>query len=86
MKKNGYDRQISLRCPTCGSELFSYDANDENGIIECGECHLTLSREQLQRENGELIEETWREIAVEVRKDFKKEISKIFSGGKWSRR
>jgi formylmethanofuran dehydrogenase subunit E len=76
MNLEKHNRSVELRCSTCGGDQFRRDDALENGPIECGSCGRTFSREELIRENGEIIEKATDEmkadIIAEVRGDFRK--------------
>jgi uncharacterized Zn finger protein (UPF0148 family) len=84
MNPDKYNRSISLMCPTCGSSDFRYD--DEVDISEqiftCASCDRELTRDELEQENAENIEEHFKDIQKQVTEDLKKDISKIFSKNK----
>lgn len=86
MEANKYSRSIRLICPTCGSTDFEYDKDTDGGPIRCASCDRVLSREELIRENGEIIEvevsEVKNEIIDDITKDFRDSMRKAFSGSK----
>jgi predicted nucleic acid-binding Zn-ribbon protein len=73
MDENKYDRSISLMCPTCGHKDFEHDETDESPV-RCAGCDRVLTRDELIRENGELIDSAVDELKTEVVKDIQKEL------------
>lgn len=86
MDDGKYDRQVKLLCPTCGSDQFSFDDEDEDGPVKCANCGREMSRDDLIRENTENIEAHVAEIGEEVTADIAKELNKslrdAFKGSK----
>ncbi|GLT13879.1 ECs_2282 family putative zinc-binding protein [Vibrio algivorus] len=86
MKLNNLDRQISMLCPTCGCKDFSFDEQDENGLVTCVQCERQLTRADLVTENSELIAENQNEIVKEAKKQVEAEMKKMlknaFKGNK----
>jgi uncharacterized Zn finger protein (UPF0148 family) len=86
MDANKYSRSIRLICPTCASADFEYDKETDSGPIRCTSCDRVFSREELIRENGEIIEaevsEVKKEIVDDITKDFRESMRKAFSGSK----
>ena len=62
-----YDRQITLRCSTCGHDQF--EGPDEAQAYTCQKCSRQFSHEELVEANGEAISEEMSEISKEVRDD-----------------
>ena len=88
IKSGKYDKQISLQCPTCGSQQFKHDGNIENEdtILECHGCDRSMRKGDLIQENSENINEHLNDMKKEVLKDVKADLSaslkKAFSGNK----
>ncbi|BDP34906.1 hypothetical protein JL857_23925 [Vibrio parahaemolyticus] len=86
MKLNNLERQISMLCPTCGCKDFTFDEQDENGVVTCAQCERQLTRADLVAENSELITENQNEIAKEAQKQIEAEMKKMlknaFKGNK----
>lgn len=86
MDANKYSRSIRLICPTCASADFEYDKETDDGPIRCTSCNRVFSREELIRENGEIIEAevsgVKKEIVDDITKDFRDSMRKAFSGSK----
>ena len=71
-----YDRQITLLCPVCGSDQFSYDDEDDAAPVTCVDCGRETTRSQLIDDNSEVIESNVAEIGDEVVADVAKELNK----------
>jgi hypothetical protein len=84
MDADKYSRSVILICPTCGHKDF--EREDDNPPLRCTGCDRAFSREELIRENGEIIEAEVDEVKAELIADFKKEFSdrmrKAFKGSK----
>jgi DNA-directed RNA polymerase subunit RPC12/RpoP len=80
MKSKNYDRQISLICSTCGESQFESDDEISEEIREykCVSCNRIFTKDELFKENGEVIDEHLNEIGEEVLKDTAKELNKAF--------
>lgn len=80
-----YSRSIKLLCSTCGNGDFEFE--DEAGPLRCTSCDRVFTRDELIRENGEIIESEMDEVKAEILGDVKKELSdslrKAFSGSKY---
>lgn len=83
MTSKNYDREISLMCPTCGESQFKYDdeAEIENMEFQCISCNQVFSKDDLLKENGELIEEHFSEMGNEILEDTAKKLKKAFKRG-----
>jgi len=83
MKSKNYDREISLICPTCGESQFIYDVGEkiENMVFQCHSCKQKFSRDDLIRENGEIIDEIISEIKDEIIRDATEELRKALKKG-----
>ncbi len=84
MDSEKYSRSVSLMCPTCAHKDFEFE--DAEGPIRCMSCDRTFTRDELIRENGELIETEVEEVKAEVFKDVTNELRdslrKAFRGSK----
>jgi ribosomal protein S27E len=84
MDAEKYSRSIAMMCPTCGHEDFEFEQDE--GPIRCTSCSRVFTREELIRENGEVIEAEVDELKADVLKDARKELSegfrKAFQGSK----
>jgi len=87
MDSEKYNKSITLLCPTCGnSQLETQDDDQEKEIIRCPLCDRTMTKEELIRENSEIIDANVEEMKEEIFKDAKKEINNMlknaFKGSK----
>jgi len=86
MDSDKYSRPIKLLCPTCGHGDFERNTAVEDGPIRCTSCDRVITREELIRENGEIIESEVAEVKTEIVADYTKELRdsmrKAFSGSK----
>jgi methylphosphotriester-DNA--protein-cysteine methyltransferase len=84
MDADKYARSVTLMCPTCGHKDF--ERADDNSPLRCTSCDRVFTREELIRENGEVIEAEVEELKTEVLRDAKKEqhetLRKAFKGSK----
>ena len=84
-----YDREISLRCPTCGNSLIEYEHGVDETIemVTCASCRREMTKDQLIQENSENISVNKQEILNEARSDaineIRKSFRKIFRGSKY---
>lgn len=88
MDTEKYNRTLSLRCPTCGGDQFEF----EHGLDEtvelaiCASCGRTLTKDELIRENSELIDAQVEEIGDVMVKDaaaeMRKTLKNAFRGSK----
>lgn len=81
-----YDREVSMLCPTCGSDQFSYDDEADEADVTCANCGKTMTREELIRENSENIDlqlvDTGEQITRDVAKELNQSLKKAFRGNK----
>ncbi len=86
MDAEKYSRSIKLLCPTCAYSDFEYDKAVDDGPIRCTSCDRVFTRDELIRENGEIIDseasEVKAQIVADITKDFRDSMSKAFSGSK----
>lgn len=77
---NSIERQVTMNCPVCGSEEFTYDDCNvsDDALITCKECSNTLTRGELIELNQEKIENEIEDVTDELVKKLQKEISKMF--------
>ena len=63
-------------CPTCGNSDFESADGGENqeATIRCPSCNRTMSRDELIRENGEIIDAAVDEVKADVLEDVGKEL------------
>lgn len=62
MDSDKYTGRVTLQCPTCGSDEFSYDGNLDESPVTCTTCGRTTRRDQLIRENSGNIQACVSEI------------------------
>lgn len=86
MDSEKYNRSVSLLCPTCGNSEFGYDDDDLSRGIRCLSCGRIFSRDELIKDNGNIIAANVEEIGEEFVKDAADELrtmlQKAFSGSK----
>lgn len=86
MDANKYNKSISLLCATCGCADFSYDTDSDAGPITCMACGRVFTKDELIRDNSEIIEQHTNEIKNQISKDLsehlRKSMKKAFSGNK----
>lgn len=76
MDSEKYNRSVNLLCPTCGNSQLEIQGNDqENKIIRCPSCDRIMTKEELIRENGVIIDANVDEMKEEILKDVKKEFN-----------
>lgn len=79
MDTSKYNREIQLRCPTCGGTQFEYDdktiSSDEQ-IVKCVQCNRETTKQALFDENTENINAHVSQVGDEVVKDLSKELNK----------
>ena len=73
-----HERHVSMLCPVCGSDRFSFDDALEDGPVTCANCGRVTTRDDLIRENSEVIDANVRTMGREIEKDAAKEIEKAF--------
>lgn len=88
MDTTKYNRTLQLRCPTCACEQFAFEHGVDETIelATCASCSRTLTKDELIRENSELIESHVEEIGSHMLKDaateMHKALKKAFKGSK----
>lgn len=84
MNLGKHARSIRLLCSTCGGAEFEFSEGD--GPVRCVSCDRSFPRDELIRENGEIIDENVQLMANDVAQDFTKALResmrKAFSGSK----
>lgn len=80
MKSKSYDRQISLICITCGESQFEYDNEipDEVREYKCFSCERIYTKDELFKENGEIIYEQLNEIGEELLNNTANKLDNVF--------
>lgn len=76
MDEGKYDYQVTLLCPTCGSDQFLFDDEVEYCPVRCVNCGREMSRDELVQENAESIDTYVAQIGEEVKTDIAKELKK----------
>jgi transcription initiation factor TFIIIB Brf1 subunit/transcription initiation factor TFIIB len=86
MDDGKYERRVTLRCTTCGSDQFSYDDDDESGPVTCADCGRVTTKDELIEDNGPNIDAHVAEMGEEVMADAARELNKAlrdaFKGNK----
>ncbi|WP_028322704.1 ECs_2282 family putative zinc-binding protein [Desulfatiglans anilini] len=88
MRPEGYDRKVSLHCPTCGGDQFEFDdaIQSEDAYVRCIGCGREMTKGELIRENTENIQEHLNDISKDVKDDLAKEMKSMlrnaFKGNK----
>ena len=79
MDTEKYRRELSLRCPTCTCATFEfeYGIDETIQIAKCASCSRTLTKDDLVRENSELIQVQSSEFSQEILKDAAAEMRKV---------
>jgi hypothetical protein len=80
MAGSDFDRSVSMQCATCGGTQFERET--DAGPFRCVGCDRSFTREELVRENGELIDNEVGEMAADVGKWAQERLRKAFSGSK----
>lgn len=84
MDADKYARSVKMLCPTCGNTNFEHDS--ENSPLRCVGCDRVFEREELSRENGEIIEAELDEMKADVvrdaRREFQDTLRKAFKSSK----
>lgn len=81
MDSKKYNRTITLLCPTCGGSDFKFE-ECENSFVQCVQCERELTRQELEAENSELIQESLNEVKTQVSEDIEKMLVDAFRGNK----
>ena len=84
--KKSYDKQIELKCITCGDTNFEF--NDDKSWIKCNRCNREYSDgydelvELNQQTINQQLEETQSEITEDLKNDLNVMLKKTFKGKK----
>lgn len=78
-----HNRSVGLRCSTCGGGDFRRDASVEDGPIECGSCGRVFTKDELIRENGEIIHRAADEMKADVFADIRGQLRNAFRNSKF---
>jgi hypothetical protein len=81
MKKD-YSRKIGLFSPLCASEIFSYDDEKEDSLVECLDCKKTFTRDEIREANQENIANNVEAVEKEIMRDIESHLKKILKGNK----
>jgi len=73
-----HSENITMRCPTCGSDQFLFDKVNANIPVKCANCGREITKEELIQYNGKQIHDGLENIKNDLIKDIKKEFSEIF--------
>ena len=76
MDDEKYRRSVKLLCPTCGEDQFSFEHEGAFAPVGCANCGRQMTRDDLIRENSEVIEHSVAEMGQEVAADLSKELNK----------
>lgn len=88
MDTEKYNRTLSLRCPTCAGDQFEFEHGVDETIelATCAACGRVLTKDELIRENSELIDAQVNEIGAEMVKDaaaeMRRALKNAFRGSK----
>lgn len=76
--KDNYQRNIQLRCATCGGEDFNF--NEDRTYVKCNLCNREYlgGYDELVEFNQENINESVEAMKNEVQDDLQKELSDMF--------
>lgn len=69
MNPDKYGRTVTLICPTCGG--FDFEHIEVEQQLLCKSCGREVSREELVKENSEIIQAQVSEIKSDILKDIK---------------
>lgn len=75
MRSDKFSNSLSMQCSTCGGTAFNYEG--ETGPFKCVGCDRTFEKEELLRENGEVIDSKITELAPNLVKDARHELRKM---------
>ena len=77
--KDDYNKKISLQCATCGSEC-SFITDERTGFVICKKCNRKYygGYDELKDLNQCRIDDEMNLLVGQVKKDFTKDISKMF--------
>lgn len=80
MDSEKYNRTLSMRCPTCASDQIKpeHGVDETTVLAKCASCGRVLTKDELIRENSELIDAQVNEIGAEMVKDAAAELRKAF--------
>ena len=75
-------RQVTLFCPTCGNDQFSYEETSDglyadDHVFACANCGRRFTKRELVERNSDVISANVDEITEEAAAELQKELSKI---------
>ena len=81
--------RVAMYCPLCGNDQFESLDVDNDDVLDaldhirfrCSDCQSVYTKEELLKENSEVIENATDEMANELIADFEKQIKKAMK--KW---
>jgi hypothetical protein len=82
MSLQGHSRSVGLRCSTCGAADFRHDPAHDEGPVECATCGRVFARDELIRENGEIISSGVDELKADIAADIRAQFRSAFAGSK----
>lgn len=79
MKKNGYNKEITLQCVTCGAD-YAFVSDKTTGVIMCQKCNRVYygGYDELADLNQKRIDDEMQILVKDVKKDLEKEIVEMF--------
>ncbi|WP_324740092.1 hypothetical protein U8326_10010 [Tsuneonella sp. CC-YZS046] len=80
MAGDKFSKSVSMQCSTCGRTQFERET--DVGPFRCVGCNRSFTREELMRENGELIDNEVGKMAADVGQWAQDELRKAFSSSK----
>ena len=75
MNGDEYTRRVTLVCPTCGGDQFSFEDDGESPVT-CANCGRQMSRDDLMMANRETIDAQVDDIGAQVTKDAAEQLRK----------
>jgi len=86
MDEEKYTRRVTLLCPTCGSDQFAFDDEDDSALVTCASCGRQTTREELISDNSENIQlhvaDVGEAIVVDAAKELNESLRDAFKGSK----
>jgi len=86
MDEGKYQCRLSLLCPTCSSDLFLFDDENEAAPVVCATCGRQTTRDELIRDNSENIElhvaDMGREVMADATRELNRTLRDAFRGNK----
>lgn len=77
---------ITLYCPICGNDQFSFVDSEFNGLsdapddtrIKCADCNCILTKAELISENQDVINANIEKLKEKTIKELERELKKLF--------